>query len=149
MTPAARNGWEAVYADLSEGGTGLYGSVTARAEAQVLRLALLYALLDSATQVDAPHLTAALALWEYCAASAAYIFGEALGDPVADDLLAALRVAGSAGMTRTQIRDHFRRNQPAERIGAALELLRSRRFATVERRTDTGGAPVEIWKAAR
>lgn len=148
MTPAARNAWEAVYTELSEGRPGLFGSVTARAEAQVLRLALVYALLDGADQIDAPHLTAALALWEYCAASVAFIFGDALGDPVADDLLAALRVAGSAGMTRTQIRDYFKRHQSSERITAALTLLQSRRRATVERRTNTGGAPVDIWRAA-
>lgn len=148
MTPAARNAWAAVYPTLSEGSPGLYGSVTARAEAQVLRLALVYALLDCADQIDVPHLTAAIALWEYCAASAAYIFGDALGDPVADDLLAALRVAGNAGMTRTQIRDYFKRHQSGERINAALTLLQSRKRATVERRADTGGAPAEIWRAA-
>lgn len=148
MTPAARDAWAAVYPTLSEGSPGLYGSVTARAEAQVLRLALVYALLDSKDQIDVPHLTAALALWEYCAASVAFIFGDALGDPVADDLLAALRVAGSAGMTRTQIRDHFKRHQSGERTNAALMLLQSRKRATTERRTDTGGAPVEIWRAA-
>ena len=148
MTPAARSAWAGVYPVLSEGSPGLYGSVTARAEAQVLRLSLVYALLDSADQIDVSHLTAALAFWEYCAASAAFIFGDALGDPVADDLLAALRVAGSAGMTRTEIRDHFRRHQSRERINAALTLLQSRKRAAVVRRTDTGGAPAEIWKAA-
>ena len=148
MTPAARSAWAGVYPDLSEGSPGLYGSVTARAEAQVLRLSLVYALLDSADQIDVPHLMAALALWEYCAASAAFIFGDALGNPVADELQAALRIAGSAGMTRTAISNHFKRHQSAERITAALALLQSRRRATVERRTDTGGAPVEIWKAS-
>ena len=148
MTPAARSAWAGVYPDLSEGSPGLYGSVTARAEAQVLRLSLVYALLDGVKQIDKPHLMAALALWEYCAASAAFIFGDALGNPVADDLQVALRVAGSAGMTRTAISNHFKRHQSAERITSALTLLQSRRRATVERRTDTGGAPVEIWKAA-
>lgn len=148
MTPAARSTWASVYPALSEGSPGLYGSVTARAEAQVLRLSLVYALVDSADQIDVPHLMAALALWEYCAASAAFIFGDALGDPVADDLLAALRVAGAPGMTRTEISHHFKRHRTAERITSALTLLQSRRRATVERRTDTRGAPVEIWRAA-
>jgi hypothetical protein len=42
----ARRLWHAVYPELSEGRPGLLGAVTARAEAQVTRLALLYALLD-------------------------------------------------------------------------------------------------------
>jgi hypothetical protein len=40
MTPAARNVWQHVYPTLSQGLTGLLGAVTARAEAQCLRLAL-------------------------------------------------------------------------------------------------------------
>jgi len=51
MTPAARAIWQAVYPELSEGSGGLHGSVTARAEAQCIRLALVYALLDG---VDHP-----------------------------------------------------------------------------------------------
>ncbi len=42
----ARALWRAVYHDLSEGGPGLSGAVTSRGEAQTMRLALLYALLD-------------------------------------------------------------------------------------------------------
>ena len=55
MTPAARKLWENVYAALSEGQPGLVGAVTARAEAQTVRLALLYALLDSKDEIDELH----------------------------------------------------------------------------------------------
>jgi hypothetical protein len=34
---------------------------------------------------------AALTLWRYCDASARYIFGDLVGDPVADTILRALR----------------------------------------------------------
>jgi hypothetical protein len=44
-----------------------------------MRLSALYALLDKSAVVKADHLKAALALWEYCEASARFIFGEALG----------------------------------------------------------------------
>ena len=90
-------------------------------------------------------LVAALAVWEYCEASARFIFGSALGDPVADEILRALRVAD--GMTRTEIRDLFKRNKTAERIGAALELLEQRRLARRET-AQTEGRPAEIWKRA-
>jgi hypothetical protein len=39
MTEAARRDWERVYPSLSEGKPGLFGAATARAEAQVVRLA--------------------------------------------------------------------------------------------------------------
>jgi hypothetical protein len=63
MTPAADRQWQNVYPALSAGLPGLLGAITDRAEAQTIRLALVYALLDSARQIDVAHLEAALALW--------------------------------------------------------------------------------------
>jgi hypothetical protein len=54
---------------------GLVGTLLARAEAQVLRLSMLYALLDGTATIRTEHLYAALALWEYVEASVTYIFG--------------------------------------------------------------------------
>lgn len=88
---SAREVWRAIYSELSEGKPGLLGSVVSRGEAQVMRLACLYALQDMSYVVTPDHLTAALALWEYCESSAKYIFGERLGDPIADEILKALR----------------------------------------------------------
>ena len=90
---AARELWATVYPELSDGQPGLLGAVTSRAEAQVLRLSMLYALLDCSDEIRVPHLVAALALWDYCEKSARWIFGDALGDPVADAILSALRRA--------------------------------------------------------
>jgi len=104
-TEGGADAWKAVYEPLSAGKPGLLGAVTARAEAQCIRLALIYALLDGAANIDLPHVKAALAVWEYCEASAAHIFGASLGDNVADEILRALRHAGRDGMTRTAIRD--------------------------------------------
>jgi hypothetical protein len=69
--------WAAEYYDLSDAAPGLLGAVTSRAEAQVMRLSLLYALLDGKNVIGEDHLTAALALWDYCARSARFIFGDA------------------------------------------------------------------------
>jgi hypothetical protein len=144
MTAAARTKWAAVYSALSAGVPGLLGAVTARAEAQTVRLALLYALLDGRGEIDIAHLQAALAVWEYAEASAAHIFGNALGDPVADEILIALKNAGARGMSRTAIRDLFGRNKSGDRIGAALKLLVTRGRARFESRS-TGGRPMEVW----
>ena len=66
----ARSRWWELYPTLTEPRDGLAGAVCARAEAHVVRLALLYALLDQAPQIRLVHLEAALALWEYAAATA-------------------------------------------------------------------------------
>ena len=83
----ARKLWHEVYAELSEGKPGMLGAMIARAEAQVVRLASVYALLDKSTTICKPHLKAALEVWRYCDDSCRYIFGESLGDPLADKLI--------------------------------------------------------------
>lgn len=135
--------WRAVYGSLSAGRPGLFGAATNRAEAQVLRLSVLYAALDRSPWITRAHLDAALAVWHYAAASARWIFGDAIGDPLADDLLAALRNAAD-GLDRTAIRDLFGRHQSRERIDAVLgRLLREGLVARREERT--GGRSRELW----
>ena len=143
----ARALWRAVYHDLSEGGPGLSGAVTSRAEAQTMRLALLYALLDGAEQIRHEHLTAALALWEYVEASARYVFGDSMGDPIADDILRALRNAPD-GLSRNDIRELFQRHQSSGRIGQALALLLQHGRVRVEQK-NTSGRPAEWWHIAK
>jgi hypothetical protein len=77
-TPAAEGRWEHLYGVMDQDApSGLLGSVIARAEAQVLRVSVAYALLDGAHQIDLPHIEAAWAVWRYCRKSAELIFGDA------------------------------------------------------------------------
>ena len=110
----ARRLWHEAYPTLSEGKPGLLGAIISRSEAQVVRLSCLYALLDQSASIRAEHLRAALALWNYCEASARYIFGERLGDPIADELMNALH-QHAGGMTRTDIGDWFGRKSEGVR----------------------------------
>jgi hypothetical protein len=140
----AREAWREVYGPLSEGKPGLFGAVVGRAEAQVMRLAALYAVMDESYEIEHEHLLAALALWEYAEASARYVFGDATGDPVADQIAEALKAAGDGGMTRTEISGLFGRNKGADHIGRALGLLLS--VGRVRRETEeTKGRPSERW----
>jgi hypothetical protein len=148
MSEEAAARWEAVYPALSDAKPGLFGAVTARGEAQVIRLALVYALLDQSPEIRAEHLRAALAVWAYAEASAAFIFGQSLGVPVADSLLKVVDEAGPSGMSRTQMRDHFRRHRNKDEIDRALEMLATQERIYM-RTAKTGGRPVEIWTATR
>ncbi|MBT9168573.1 MAG: hypothetical protein DDT19_01920 [Syntrophomonadaceae bacterium] len=142
----ARELWAAIYPGLSEGKMGLLGAMLARAEAQVLRLACIYALLDLSAMVKVVHLRAALACWDYCEQSARFIFGKSLGDPVADEILRVIRHGGAEGLTRTDISNHFGRNKSAETIGRALSLLAERGLITcVKFPSGGGGRPAERW----
>jgi hypothetical protein len=121
----------------------MLGAVCGRAEAHVVRLALLYALLDRQNAIGATHLRAALALWDYAARSAAFIFGESLGDPIADEIKRAISEHPS-GLTRSQIRDLFARNRPKAQIDRALRLLVG--AGAVNRHLLGGpGRPTEVW----
>ena len=147
MDDAAKNEWERVYYDLSADQPGLLGALTARAEAQVIRMALLHSLLDKQWNIGVAHLKAALAFWRYCDASVRHIFGELLGDPDADTILNALREAGDRGLTRTEIRDLFNRNRSGAQLDRALEYLEQTGRATRHPVPSTGGRPAEVWTA--
>jgi Protein of unknown function (DUF3987) len=123
MTDAAAEAWEKNYASLSGDRPGLLGAVLGRAEAQVIRIALIYTLLDNTEQIDLSHLGAALAVWAFCEDSAAQIWGDMLGDDVADTILAALNTTGVAGLGRTEISNLFSRHMPSGRITMVLETL--------------------------
>ena len=137
--------WRTVYGELSEGRPGLLGAVISRAEAQTMRLAMLYALLDGSSSIGASHLQAALAVWEYCEASARCIFGSALGDAVADKILRALR-STPEGLRRTELSDLFGRNKNQASIDGALSRLATVGLAKCVRE-ESGGRPGERWFA--
>jgi hypothetical protein len=152
MTAAARERWTAEYPALTASGDRLTDHITARAEAQVIRLALIYALLDQAPTIEVAHLEPALALWRFCKASSSYIFGELTGDGPADVILRALRQAGAAGLMKRDIIDLFGRNLPAAKIDTTLARLQASGRAVSRQmpsRTEaTGGRPRQMWYAA-
>ncbi len=144
LSPAADALWVSEYEALSEGRPGLYGAVIGRAEAQVRRLAVVYALLDQNTVVEEPHLQAALALWRYCDDSARHTFGASLGDPLADRLLAELRAA-EGGLTRSEIRRRVGTHRSELEIETALRTLAEHGLAW-ESSEQTGGRPAQRWR---
>ena len=91
---------------LSPGSGNTYGAATSRAEAQVLRLSAIYAALDRTPLIDACHVEAALAVWDYCLASARLLFDTAPIDPTARRISEALDLAPEGAAepgTNTQI----------------------------------------------
>ncbi len=135
--------WAKIYPDLSEGKVGLTGALTARAEANVTRLACIYALLDKSTVIEPEHLLAAVAVWDYAENSVAFIFRSMTGDPLANDILEALG-SKPEGMTRTDVSNYFGRNKSSEQISAALEVLQGLGRVKSES-VPTAGRSKELW----
>jgi len=138
----ARELWAKLYPKLSAGEPGLVGAMLARAEAQVLRLSVLYALLDCSALIRLPHLKAALAVWDFCEASVRRLFGGRLGFPIADKILQAIRVRGP--LTRTQISDLFGRNLSSAELDAALGMLLESGQLYMSTR-ESGGRPTTVY----
>jgi hypothetical protein len=130
---------------LSQLRPGLRGAATSRAEAQVLRLSAIYAALDSTSVIGLPHLQAALAVWDYCSASATVLFGVSTGDPIADHIREAID-ASDDGLSKYQIRRLFHGHVEGNRIDAALETLLALGALNVHSAA-TGGRPSTRWSA--
>jgi hypothetical protein len=140
----ARAIWAEVYPGLSKGEPGMVGAIISRAEAQALRLQVLYALLDRSPTIRPEHLSAALAVWDYAEASARLIFGERLGWTVADTILDALRTSPRA---QTELHDLFGRHRRADEINEALSTLKARGLVQCEEHP-TAGRAAQVWRIA-
>ena len=118
----ARALWKEMYPELERPRVGrLVNQVVRRASPITLRLSMIYALLDRSDTIRAEHLRSARALWEYMEASAVYVFGDSLGDRVAEKILELLAEpeARRVGMSTTQIR-----NKIADKTQVPNALLR-------------------------
>ena len=147
LDPGARELWHHAYRQLAaQPPDGIIAQITARAEAHIIRLALLYALTDGEREITAAHLTAALALQNYAARSAAWALTGATGDPLAEQIHAALQ-HHPGGLTRSQISKALRHNKPAGEIDTALQALQSAGRAAATQQP-TGGRPAQLWTSA-
>jgi Protein of unknown function (DUF3987) len=146
LDPNARELWHHAYRRLAtEPHNRIIAQITARAEAHVIRLALLYTLADGKRHIGAAHLQAALALQDYAARSAAWALTSATGDPLAEQIHATLH-DHPGGLTRSQISQALNHNQPASQIDHALHALHAAGRATATQ-VPTGGRPAQLWTA--
>jgi hypothetical protein len=146
LHPDARELWHHAYRQLAiEPQNELVAQITARAEAHIIRLALIYALTDKHTQIRSPHLTAALALHDYAARSAAWALTGATGQPLAEQIHTALSTHPD-GLTRSQISHTLNHNQRAGHIDHALQALNAAGRVNVTQ-IPTGGRPAQLWTA--
>jgi hypothetical protein len=82
--------WHEIYPDLTSARSGRWGTSTSRGAPQVVRLSLIFCLLDGKKTIELPHLKAAKAVWDYCCASARWAFEEFQFSANANKLIAAL-----------------------------------------------------------
>jgi hypothetical protein len=130
--------WGKVYPELSQDHQGFAGVIINRAEAQVIRLSMIYALLDEQNTVEPHHLDAALAFWQYCQDSALFIFGGRESDIIADKIVEALC---ERDQSLTEIHTLFQHHVSAKRRNKALQDLTSSGKVTIYKKTNDQGRP--------
>jgi hypothetical protein len=161
LSDRAQELWCSVYPDLRLDRPGLDGAMISRRAPIVLRLALIYALLDCPLkkvlkgtlevpdldkfQVEEIHLKAALAVWKYAEESAQMLFHSHTGDKLADKLL---RLLANGPMTRNEFNRHLSYKDKTN-LGSALELLERMSIARKTKLPQEGaGRPTERWELA-
>lgn len=124
-------------------------SMTARSMPQIMRLALLYAVLDQDNRIRTAHLDAAIAVVRYSEATLHYIFGDAPGNRLAASVLSELRHAGSKGCSRTELMRSTK--SLAADLDQAVDILHGAgriRWEKVEPKTSgkrKGGRKITKW----
>ena len=139
--------WRQCYDEFSDR-PGLVGALTSRAEAHVMRLALVYALLDcSKGVIRVEHLKAAMAVWTYCENGVKYLFPDTIMSKLDNAILQVIRKAGHIGVTTTGIHAAFARHKKGNDINQSLIQLEKWGliYQAIEQ---TEGAPVTTWYAS-
>ncbi len=145
LNDSAKHAWANHYYDqLSKDQPGLLGCVTNRAEAQVLRLAMIYCLLDEQYIIDLSHLKAALAFWDYCRQSANYIFHGQAADRVTQKVFEILTTGKKTGR---ELFAAFSNNISKTRLETSLkELIGSGTVVMETQKTGNRGRPTTIYE---
>lgn len=138
---------------------GAIGALLERSAPMLLRLAMLMALTDLQTRIDAQHIEASMAWIRHATASVRFVFVSAAEDArlvqvleLSNRVLVFLGEHGQA--TRSQISTEcFRGKVPKARIDTSLEHLLSATppkisVQWVERPADTPGTPTRVYRLA-
>lgn len=138
--------WVEKYSQLSKDRSGFLGEVLSRAEAQVLRLSLIFAILDLSTDIKKCHLERALFIWDYSEWSANQVFEGVFSDRNQRKLFEALDKEPN-GLTREEVNKRvFSGNLSSQQIQNALNDLQEQGVLIQEIEMRDRGIRVERWR---
>lgn len=143
LSESARQFWEKQYHVVSVDKTGLLGSITSRSEAHVLRLALLFCLLDCSEMIERHHIEAGVQLVEFCNESVEFIFStpaEAEAGTDADRLLMALN---NGPLTQSDVSKLFSGHKSRREL---VEMLNDLQALNKIKATKTPGSKKIVWE---
>ncbi len=135
METEAEDYWTEQYSNLRQDRPGEAGAITSRGPAIVLRLALIYAIVDDPRKpmIRLDHLRAALAVWRYNCESADMLFDSKTGDKLGDRLYHLIRSSGSMSLKefhRHLSNEQKRSLEPTLRMMEQMKIIRSETIPT-------------------
>ncbi len=142
LSAGAEKLWLDVYSKISRDQGGLVGSVLSRAESNVMRISMIYALSEGSETVRAVHLEAALAFWNYIDNSVKFIFGGKESDAISNKILHNLSMRP---LTKTDIFDLFQRKIKKNQLNSALKDLQAKGRIKIKKQT-TGRRPKTVFE---
>ncbi|WP_198013794.1 toprim domain-containing protein [Desulforegula conservatrix] len=116
----ARMMWAKIYPEISAEIPGSIGSILGRAEAHMIRLSLIYAILDSSESIKKVHLQAAQSFWRYSEASARHIFKETQLSGLAAKIY---KIIEKGQVTSTELIKNLGNNYSKSKLEEALKEL--------------------------
>lgn len=123
LSNAAWAYWDHLYEKLDSERPEAVRDLLVRAPSNIIRLAVIYAILDKSSVVDKKHLEAAEAVWDYCQDSAIQIFAGITGDYHVDKLLRKMKNSHEKSLTKSEIWAIFSRHHAATWINSVIERL--------------------------
>ena len=137
----AKKIYEESYPSLTEDEHGLLGGAVSRAEAQTIRISLIFSLLDKSRIIQPVHITRALTMWNYCLNSARYLFSSLESNTSENKILQFLKDGekSTSQITKDLFKGHV------EKLRETLDRLQSN-GRIVFRTEKTSGRTTTYWR---
>lgn len=150
LAPQTREMWQQIYPSLRAEKPGFAGMMLARGSSIVLRVALIYSLLDPAPRsvkkmIWPIHLNAALAVWRYNEESVRLLFGKRAGTSLGDSILKQL---AEGPLTKEQLNGHVSKGQRQE-LRPVLRELEAAALIQSSKRKEGTGRPATVYELVR
>jgi Protein of unknown function (DUF3987) len=143
----AQNYWNDFYRSINHSDCSIVGTLTAREEPQVRRLAMIITLFNGKNLIDLDSLKFAIEIYKYTIQTLKEIYGDTTGDPLTDRIYDLLK-ASPDGLSKSALSDLLSKNYPKHNLDNSVRLLLSQGRVVLEKH-QTNGRPQEILKIVK
>ena len=145
LSEEAEDYWRKIYPEVSQEHPGMIGVILNRAETHILRIALVYALLDKSHTIETKHLEVARAFWDFAEQSTKYIFGNSEINSTQNKILKVLK---QGTHSTKDLYNAFNKHISQKELNNSLSKL-IHEGKVVQDSKSTQGRPIKIYYLAK